>query len=252
MARVLKGYYWAIFIAVICHILLLAVIYSQTFPAFKPKQQQAIKSYLYVKPAVLPEPMKKNNMDDVIEQELTPDKAEPQSTQSKNEAPKSSKSKSDGPITVEPAAIKTVPVEETAKQSSTSAETANITNNAVKMSPKQQLEKLRSSLNRQIGEQYFQERNQQRSFSNMHPALPSVPHSTAKLSEEEKKTLNTTQLADNISITKGDNGVCFIEQDLSNVGMEGISATSAFACGESAFDKSFREHMKKVQAKLGK
>ncbi|MGB0897809.1 MAG: hypothetical protein ACPGSN_01065, partial [Psychrobium sp.] len=77
-----------------------------------------------------------------------------------------------------------------------------------------------------------------------------VPYSDIPLTDEEKKEQNTTTYSSNVSITKLEDGKCSIEQDLSNVGMEGHKATSYFSCGETAFDKSFREHMEKVKNKL--
>ncbi len=79
-----------------------------------------------------------------------------------------------------------------------------------------------------------------------------VPRSTVPLSKEQEREQNTERLSDQLSIRKTENGTCFIEEDLGDRGMEGLKAVQAFNCGESKFDKSFREHMKKVINKLGK
>jgi hypothetical protein len=66
---------------------------------------------------------------------------------------------------------------------------------------------------------------------------------------EEVHEKNTLKMSDNISITKHDNGTCIIERE-QFLGSPVEGSTSAFACGESKFDKSFREHMRKVQNKI--
>jgi hypothetical protein len=55
-----------------------------------------------------------------------------------------------------------------------------------------------------------------------------------------------------IAITKGDDGRCSITQDLNAYGLSEGSSRQFFSCGESKFDKIFREHMEKVKVKLGR
>ena len=115
-----------------------------------------------------------------------------------------------------------------------------------------QLSKLRSQLNQQIMTQEYSAQSETRSHSAMHLAPKPVPHSVPILSQEQKDKANTTSYSSDTNITKYENGTCMVEQDLSSVGIAGVKSQQYFACGESKFDKSFREHMKKVQAKLGK
>lgn len=112
----------------------------------------------------------------------------------------------------------------------------------------QQLDKLRSAINKQVMTEELAELQQFRSASTMHGKQVPVPHSTLQLTPQQKLEQNTTHMSDAISITKYDNGLCTLErkQFLSSP-IEG--SHSAFACGESKFDKGFREHMKKVQYK---
>jgi len=115
-----------------------------------------------------------------------------------------------------------------------------------------QLKKLQSSINQKAINRGLQQYQQHRSVSVMHGDPIPVQHSIKQLTEEEKKAAITTRLSNNVAIEKGDDGTCFVERDLSNVGMEGVKAVSAFSCGSSKFDKSFRAHMKKIREKLGK
>jgi hypothetical protein len=112
-----------------------------------------------------------------------------------------------------------------------------------------QLDSLRSSINEQIMAQEFTERQQFRSPSIMHGEQIPVPHSNIQLTPEQKKEIKTTKMSNDISITKYDNGICAIERE-QFLGSPVEGSSSAFACGESKFDKSFREHMKKVREKV--
>lgn len=119
-----------------------------------------------------------------------------------------------------------------------------------RVSAMSQLSQLRSKINRQHQQQAFEHYSRQRSLSGMSDNPDSVPHSAVPLTRDQEKEQNTTHYSADKSITKHDNGTCSITEDLSSVGMEGHKATSMFACGESAFDKSFRQHMDKVKKKL--
>ncbi|WP_159817902.1 hypothetical protein [Colwellia sp. 20A7] len=113
----------------------------------------------------------------------------------------------------------------------------------------QQLQNLRSSLNNKMLTQEFSESQQFRSPSMMHGEQIPVPHSDKQLSEEEIRQKNTARMSNDISITKNDNGTCIIKRE-QFLGSPVEASTSFFACGESKFDKNFREHMKKVQDKI--
>lgn len=111
-----------------------------------------------------------------------------------------------------------------------------------------QLDNLRNAINKQIMMQELAELQQFRSPSIMHGEQIPVQHSNVQLTPEQVRGKNTIKMSDSISITKLDNGLCIIERDqFLGSPIEGSSA--AFSCGESKFDKSFREYMKKIQDK---
>ena len=84
------------------------------------------------------------------------------------------------------------------------------------------------------------------------PTVKAVPHSVPLKDEEKIREQNTKNMGAGIAITKGEDGLCSVTQDMSAYGLSEGSSTQFFNCGESNFDKSFREHMQAVKAKLGK
>jgi len=110
------------------------------------------------------------------------------------------------------------------------------------------LSRLRNKLNNQQRDQAFEELTQQRSVSIMDGEPFPVPKTTVPLTLEQQYEKNTSKSHVG-SITKNDNGTCTIHRE-QILGSPVEATTSSFACGESKFDKSFREHMQKVQAKL--
>lgn len=114
------------------------------------------------------------------------------------------------------------------------------------------LQQLRDKLKQQNIQQFQKELAQPNTGSIMHGAPSLVPHSAIAVPDEVKTKQATTTMSADKSIIKGDDGKCLLVEDLSVVGMEGITAVSGFACGETKFDKSFREHMRELQKTLGK
>ena len=115
-----------------------------------------------------------------------------------------------------------------------------------------QLQNLRSKLNRsayQTSDNPYQRYQPPSAFN---ANAKTVPHSMPIKDEEKERKQNTKNMGSGISTTKGDDGTCSISQDMSIYSLSEGSSTQYFACGESKFNKSFREHMKKVRAKLGK
>jgi len=110
------------------------------------------------------------------------------------------------------------------------------------------LSRLRQKLDNQQREQAFTELTQQRSASVMDGEPFPVPKTIVPLTVEQRQKLNTSSSHVG-SITKNDNGTCTIYRE-QVLGSPVHATTASFACGESKFDKSFREHMEKVQAKL--
>lgn len=116
------------------------------------------------------------------------------------------------------------------------------------LSSHRSLANLRNTINQQLAEDTFKEHTQVRSASVMHADQIPVPHSTVPLTVEEKHE-KTTSKSHTQSITKNDNGTCTIVRE-QILGSPVEASVSSFSCGESKFDKSFREHMKKVNEKF--
>lgn len=114
------------------------------------------------------------------------------------------------------------------------------------------LRQLREKIQQQTNKEFQRGLGQPNTGSIMHGTPTLVPHSTVTQSNDEKKKQATLSMSADKSIIKGDDGNCSLVEDLSVVGMEGVTAVSGFSCGETKFDKSFREHMNKVRTKLGK
>jgi hypothetical protein len=115
-----------------------------------------------------------------------------------------------------------------------------------------QLQKLRSQLNQNPIPNTNNPYQSYQPPSVFNTNTKSVPHSVPLKNEEKEREKNTKNMGAGIEITKSDDGTCSITQDMSAYGLSEGSSTQYFSCGESKFDKSFREHMKKVTNKLGK
>ncbi len=113
----------------------------------------------------------------------------------------------------------------------------------------QQLDSLRNSINEKIITQELSKRQQFRSPSSMHGEQIPVPHSKKQLTPAQQREKKVTRMSNDISITKYDNGICTIERE-QFLGSPVEGSSSAFACGENQFEKSFLEHMKKLQEQL--
>ena len=223
--RFLRKHYFAIAVSIVVHLLLVLLLF---FIAAKPQikeiktSKQAIDSYLYkmpikriVKPIARQAPPKKAEQREVIEQK----KPAPDVT------------------SIAPLAVK----------ANTETKTKKVVQTT--FSAYQQLDNLRRTINEKMMADELSELQQFRSLSLMHSQQESIPHSVIPLTPEQEREIKTTRMSDDISITKHDNGICTIERkQMLGSPIEGSS--SAFACGESKFDKSFREHIKKVQEKL--
>lgn len=112
-----------------------------------------------------------------------------------------------------------------------------------------QLQRLRSRVNSAPSANPYQTYQPPSAFNT---SPNTVPHSVPIKDEEKEREKNTKNMGAGIAITKSDDGTCSVTQDMSVYGLSEGSSTQYFICGESKFDKSFREHMKKVKTKLGK
>ena len=62
-----------------------------------------------------------------------------------------------------------------------------------------------------------------------------------------QKKQRITNYGKDVSIEKDDNGNCKMTQDLSSVGIKGVSATQYFKCGgKTQFERRFSAHMKEA------
>ncbi|WP_147302298.1 hypothetical protein [Thalassotalea euphylliae] len=122
-------------------------------------------------------------------------------------------------------------------------------NQSIPINPMKQLENMRKSIDAAIVESELAEHFQHRSLSSMHPNPTSVPKSVVPLTQEQVRARSTQQLDNSLSMTKTDDGTCIITEDLSKVGIEGVTAKSWARCGTTKMQRMFSEHMKKVREK---
>ncbi|QBG36146.1 hypothetical protein [Litorilituus sediminis] len=233
-----------IHLALLAALILLAKTSQLTMPA-KVAEVKAIKSYLYKKPVKKVQPV----------QAPTEKATESQPTaQTKAAKPLETKPPEPKPVEPQPKAKQTEQAAKVTPQSpaqstpQTAQELKAAQPKTKSFSAYGQLNKLRNSINQQMLEKDFQEYQAVRSHSKMHAQPFPVPHSEVQLTPEQIKEKNTSNYGGG-TITKLDNGLCIIERE-QFIGSPVEASTSAFNCGESKFDASFREHMKKVQEKL--
>ena len=233
-----KGTFSAILISLIFHIAIFALLYNHkmTPPTSNQTEKLAIKSYLYVKPKEAKKPLSipvtPNKPVEIVEEKSVLE-------QEQENMPK----QSEVPPEQGPQIEKPLDAQTTAHQKGPKSRS---------FSSYKSLQSLRKSLDEKVKNQAYSNYSRQKSASILDGQPELIPHSVIKPDAEEIKEQNTIQLSSDIAIRKKDDGTCIIEQDLSNVGIEGHKAVSMFECGESKFDKGFREHMKKVAKKLGK
>ncbi len=250
----LKGSGTAILLSIFLHLLLLAVlIHSSINAPEKTKQTKqkssAIKSFLYKKPKKL-----------IVETLPALNKAAHKAlitAKPKKSAIAPNKPQKAGVKDIQKVINKSVnktkqstkPVQmQQSKLAAQTKTTAIKTPVKASFSSYDSLSQLRSSIEKQQREQAFNEIIQQRSGSIMDATQLPVPHTTVPLTSEQKYQRNTSTSHVG-SITKNDNGTCTIHRK--QILGSPVEANSAiFACGERKFDKNFREHMQKVQAKL--
>lgn len=234
-----KRYYVSVIASVLVHLLLAFLLFS-----IAEKQQikqekittTAIKSYLYTMPAKQVEIKATKVVARIKDQTV-----EFKQTVSTEAVIK--KEKSHSKVKLEKATTSsTATAQVKAKSNKNNSPQASF-------SAYKQLENLRKSINEKMIAQELLELQQFRSPSVMHGNRIPVPHSNIPLTSEQARERKVTKMSNDISITKYDNGICVIEREqFLGSPVEGSSA--AFTCGESKYDKSFREHMKKVQEKL--
>ncbi|REL28035.1 hypothetical protein DXX93_16690 [Thalassotalea euphylliae] len=248
------------------HLAVIAIIISikpsALAPHYKQKSIKPLNSYLYIppkldKPDIAPV---KRSIDKVQHSHLDREETNPTQTLSQsNKEDNRTTTTPDSKSAIKPAAIsenqnqpqklvEKLPSEVFSKDSKVLA--SETSNKTLSISPLQQLEAIRSDIDARIVESEITDRLKHRSLSGMHPNPTSVPRSVTPTTADEERVKNTQRLSDDKSITKLNNGTCVLVEDLSNVGIEGVSAVSAFRCGKSKFDRAFDAHMQSVRKKL--
>lgn len=233
---------------------------STTKPKFKEdKKKVAIKSFLYRTPKV-EKPIEKISEEQPIKDDVKPKESEQKSQEvPKDKLPKEIKSvnviakpaptlKNENNLSkkLEPSLLP-APVEQSTPQPQQPPQSPR-----KKLDSFTQLQRLRSKLNQSARTPTDNPYQRYKSPSIFNSNPKAVPHSVPLKDEEKEREKSTKNMGGGIAITKGENGGCEIKQDMSVYGLSEGSSTQYFSCGESKFDKSFREHMKKVKTKLGK
>ncbi|OKY26504.1 hypothetical protein [Thalassotalea sp. PP2-459] len=248
----LKGIYPALLFSIAIHLILLWVVSQAKVSIDKTIDQvKPIKSYLYRRPQVKETPLKPSEQ---------PAKSAQIKKDNKRVTETTKKRVAD--VSVTPKAD--IPTSTTVKQEKSQSLPAIASNPDKMLEKKKVLESPLSTktfsaikaINEKRDQAMFENLTRLRdgqakgSIFNPKPAL--VPHSTVTIDESEKRKMATQQLGSGINIIKGENGTCYVDRDLSFIGMEGLTSRESFACGLSEFDKAFKAHMKKLKNKIGK
>ncbi len=264
-----KGTFSAVTFSLVIHAVLLCVLLMTQVKQDKvhkpPAEPTAIKSFLYYAPNLTK--AEKHVVDEVSLEKATRSKvnhANQQKISHDNSSEKNIASVAEHMIdktvktdtekpTPQEAAVDSTQVDERLK-----AVITNLPSEPVpaplnkKIDSFTQLQRLRSQLNKAPNISLDGQNQGMGTPSVFNPNPKVVPHSVPVKDEIKARDQNTKNMGSGIAITKGDDGVCEIRQDMSVYGLTEGSSTQYFSCGESKFAKSFREHMQQVNAKLSK
>lgn len=195
-------------------------------------KKEPIKSYLYSRPKTSLSNTFKRSYNDPLPFENTP----------RTETIKS----------IKKATVKKVNKHKNSKLQSSTKKSLKKTQDDAQLKPKklitkQSLQAQINNINKNLTYEYKQtdQRTTIKSIFNPTPVL--VPRSTTSLPEqtEQKRKQKITSYSSDISISKDEEGNCSLTQDLTSVGIEGVSATQHFKCGgKTKFEKAFSQHMK--------
>jgi hypothetical protein len=277
-----KGTYTAILFSLVVHgiiILLIFITHSHKEKSIKKiNKSPPIKSFLYYAPNLTTAQANQNKQQPLKKIIKEPNRSEADHNKQEvlvTEEPITNKPISNKPNTNKPAidlADKNTvtPLHKTIKKSSIPSTTNNTitlpkASNTEPDSPLPlpapsnkkldsftQLQRLRSKLNNGSAPTVDNPYQHDQPPSIFNATTKTVLHSVPLKDEEKVREQNTKNMGAGIAITKGDDGRCSVTQDMSAYGLSEGSSVQFFSCGESKFDKSFREHMKAVKAKLGK
>lgn len=240
-----QGRFKALSISIFAHAALIFSIFQTTTFTSSTKNQKppVIKSYIYQpRPKTLRQPA--SSVKEVAKQETKPIIK----TNDAKTLPESSKKVTPPPATTQPSPIDSIrPPQKFLNQKSKALRAKSIRLNALAS-----IAKINELKDKKFVEQQTNEMFKHRSPSVLDGEPLLVPRSNQQFTADQIKEKSTTRYSDDLSIMKGNDGRCSIEEDLSNIGIEGVTAVSGFKCGESKFDASFRQHMEKVRKKIGK
>lgn len=223
--------------------LLLYFFISQTVQKprlIKNSRFEPIKGYLYQRPAeIITKKQEVVTINDKVINDNTPDKRETNLVES------SVKNNHESKQTHSPSSTLII-------HKKNDLTTKKLPEKVTKLSAFKQLEQLRSQLKNKQSKQHMFTYDREKTGSLLNaPSIP-VTKSVIKQTEQQYALQNTTHYGNGLSIKKNKNGSCTVISDLSNVGIEGVTARSYMACGETKDDKNYRLHMDKVLRKLGK
>ena len=255
-----KGIYTAVLFSFVIHGLILALIILTQ--ATKPKTVQpntkniAIESYIYYAPKIAKAP--KNQSDEKAIADTVKNNEQEKSTTPVTKTIKHNPQLEHVSLATPPLDTSSTEVTATLPAKPPQVDVTKVPSLPTpkpthqKLDSFTQLQRLRSKLNTAatIGTDNPYQKYQPPSVFNK--TVKSVPHSVPLKDEEKEREKRTKNMGSGTAINKGEDGNCSITQDLSVYGLSEGSSKQYFSCGESKFDKSFRVHMKKVKAKLGK
>lgn len=238
----------AFILAVVIHLILVLLMINLVSPTIKTSllkkekaHVKAIQSYLYHKPKTVQSAATKQK---TITKKLV---AKKQTKRLKPKQPQADKNNA--------SALKKIPSSTAIhRQAVPQLPTQPITSskNSLSFSALEQLQQLQHQLDQNNIDTDVNYHNRARGKSVFNDLPAAVKHSEKQLTLSEKREKITTRYGGNIDIVKNDDGNCTLIQDLSNVGMEGITAFSGFGCGQTKMEKAYDAHMDTILRKLGK
>jgi hypothetical protein len=233
--------YFAFTLSFTAHLILALLLLKVTVARFESKPAttiKAIQSYLYKKPKALPKVVA------ITSKTLPKSHKTSENKKVKTKVIKSSTQK---------AALKPIHENEQHIQNKLDQlQKSSRSKNSLSFSALSQLKQLKANINDSIISEELSYQQRPRSLSVFSDLPAPVQHSQKKIGTIEKREKMTTNYSSNISITKGDNGNCTLKEDLTSVGMAGITALSGFKCGQTKMEKMYNAHMNVVLKKSGK
>lgn len=229
-----------LFISVLIHSVFIAYLshqYSNSLdqPIYKKISVEPIKSFLY-NPAKTPQLNKLKNLPNKLS--LSKNKTLTKKT----------------PLTQNTVIQKSKKSKKSKQATLQTVKNLNSTNSIRKnrVITKESLQKQINNINKGLFYEYKQPKKRSTIKSIFNPSPTLVPKSTtiSPAVREQKKKQRITNYSSGISIQKDEQGNCSVTQDLTSVGIEGVSATQHFKCGgKTKFEKIFSQHMKEAMKK---